>query len=75
MRLLHAVLADIRFQIKQGFYFVYVIITAMYLILHESFKNLSLGKLKEIHCYVLANTKVKLKNQRDVSKRRTLRVN
>jgi fluoroquinolone transport system permease protein len=33
MRLLHAVLADIRFQIKQGFYFVYVIITAMYLII------------------------------------------
>lgn len=33
MRLLHAVLADIRFQIKQGFYFVYVLITAMYLII------------------------------------------
>ena len=33
MRLLHAVLADIRFQIKQGFYLVYVIITAMYLII------------------------------------------
>lgn len=33
MRLLHAVLADIRFQIKQGFYFVYVVITAMYLII------------------------------------------
>lgn len=33
MRLLHAVQADIRFQVKQGFYFVYVIITAMYLII------------------------------------------
>ena len=33
MRLLHAVMADIRFQIKQGFYLVYVIITAMYLII------------------------------------------
>ncbi len=33
MRLLHAVLADIRFQIKHGFYFVYAIITAMYLII------------------------------------------
>ena len=33
MRLLHAVLADIRFQVKQGFYFVYVVITAMYLII------------------------------------------
>lgn len=33
MRLLYAVLADIRFQIKQGFYLVYVIITAMYLII------------------------------------------
>jgi fluoroquinolone transport system permease protein len=33
MRLLHAILADIRFQIKQGFYLVYVIITAMYLII------------------------------------------
>lgn len=33
MRLLHAVLADIRFQIKQGFYFVYVLITAMYLVI------------------------------------------
>jgi fluoroquinolone transport system permease protein len=33
MRLLHAVLADIRFQIKQGFYLVYVVITAMYLII------------------------------------------
>jgi fluoroquinolone transport system permease protein len=33
MRLIHAVLADIRFQIKQGFYLVYVIITAMYLII------------------------------------------
>jgi fluoroquinolone transport system permease protein len=33
MRLLHAVLADIRFQVKQGFYLVYVVITAMYLII------------------------------------------
>jgi ABC-type multidrug transport system ATPase subunit len=33
MRLLHAVLADIRFQIKHGFYLVYAIITAMYLII------------------------------------------
>ncbi len=33
MRLFYAVLADIRFQIKQGFYFVYLIITAMYLII------------------------------------------
>jgi fluoroquinolone transport system permease protein len=38
MRLLNAVLADIRFQIKQGFYLVYVIITAMYLII-MSFLN------------------------------------
>jgi fluoroquinolone transport system permease protein len=33
MRLIHAILADIRFQIKQGFYLVYVVITAMYLLL------------------------------------------
>jgi fluoroquinolone transport system permease protein len=33
MRLLHAVLADIRFQLKQGFYLVYAVITAMYLII------------------------------------------
>ncbi len=33
MRLLHAVLADIRFQLKHGFYLVYAIITAMYLII------------------------------------------
>lgn len=39
MRLLHAVLADIRFQIKQGFYLVYVIITAMYLIIMSFLPN------------------------------------
>ncbi len=33
MRLLHAIRADIRFQIKQGFYLVYVIITLMYLVI------------------------------------------
>ncbi len=33
MRLLYAVLADMRFQIKQGFYLVYAIITAMYLLI------------------------------------------
>jgi fluoroquinolone transport system permease protein len=33
MRLLHAVWADMRFQLKQGFYLVYVLITIMYLIL------------------------------------------
>lgn len=33
MRLLHAILADMRFQIKHGFYLVYVIITVMYLII------------------------------------------
>lgn len=33
MILLHAVIGDIRFQIKQGFYLVYVIITIMYLII------------------------------------------
>lgn len=33
MRLLHAVLADARFQLKQGFYLVYILITIMYLIL------------------------------------------
>jgi len=33
MRLRHAILADIRFQIKHGFYLVYVIITIMYLII------------------------------------------
>ncbi|MCF8226219.1 MAG: hypothetical protein K9J30_10100 [Bacteroidales bacterium] len=33
MRLLHAIWADIRFQIKQGFYLVYVIITLMYLVI------------------------------------------
>ncbi|MDP3462108.1 MAG: hypothetical protein Q8S18_04895 [Bacteroidales bacterium] len=33
MRLLHAIEADIRFQIKQGFYLVYVIITILYLII------------------------------------------
>jgi fluoroquinolone transport system permease protein len=33
MRLVHAVWADIRFQFKQGFYLVYVLITAMYLII------------------------------------------
>jgi fluoroquinolone transport system permease protein len=33
MRLLHAVLVDMRFQMKQGFYLVYVLITIMYLII------------------------------------------
>ncbi|MBN2273738.1 MAG: hypothetical protein JXK95_05355 [Bacteroidales bacterium] len=33
MRLMHAVLADVRFQVKQGFYYVYVVITLMYLII------------------------------------------
>ncbi|MFO7620844.1 MAG: hypothetical protein R6W81_06200 [Bacteroidales bacterium] len=33
MRFLHAIWADIRFQLKQGFYLVYVLITIMYLIL------------------------------------------
>jgi len=33
MRLLNAVWIDIRFQVKQGFYLVYVIITVMYLII------------------------------------------
>ena len=33
MRLIHAVSADMRFQMKQGFYLVYVIITIMYLII------------------------------------------
>jgi fluoroquinolone transport system permease protein len=33
MRLQHAILADMRFQIKHGFYLVYVIITIMYLII------------------------------------------
>jgi fluoroquinolone transport system permease protein len=33
MRLLYAVWADIRFQFKQGFYLVYVLITVMYLII------------------------------------------
>lgn len=33
MRLLHAVWADMRFQFKQGFYMVYVLITVMYLII------------------------------------------
>lgn len=33
MRLLHAVWADMRFQMKQGFYLVYVIITILYLII------------------------------------------
>lgn len=33
MRLLHAVWADIRFQFKQGFYLVYILITVMYLII------------------------------------------
>ena len=33
MRLLHAIWADIRFQVKQGFYYVYVGITIMYLII------------------------------------------
>lgn len=33
MRLLHAIWADMRFQMKQGFYLVYVLITLMYLII------------------------------------------
>jgi len=33
MRLLHAVRADIRFQVKQGFYYVYMVITVIYLII------------------------------------------
>lgn len=33
MRLLYAIWADIRFQFKQGFYLVYVLITVMYLII------------------------------------------
>lgn len=33
MRLLHAIWADMRFQLKQGFYLVYVLITIMYLII------------------------------------------
>ena len=33
MRLLHAIRADIRFQMRQGFYLVYVLITIIYLIL------------------------------------------
>jgi fluoroquinolone transport system permease protein len=33
MRLLHGVWADMRFQMKQGFYLVYVVITIMYLII------------------------------------------
>lgn len=33
MRLRHAVWADMRFQMKQGFYLVYVVITIMYLII------------------------------------------
>jgi fluoroquinolone transport system permease protein len=33
MRLLHAVWADVRFQLKHGFYLIYVILTIMYLII------------------------------------------
>ena len=33
MRLLNAIWSDIKFQIKQGFYLVYLIITIMYLII------------------------------------------
>jgi len=33
MRLVNAIISDIRFQFKQGFYLVYVIITVMYLII------------------------------------------
>jgi len=33
LRFLHAIWADIRFQMKQGFYLVYVLITIMYLII------------------------------------------
>ena len=39
MRLLHAVWADMRFQLKQGFYLVYVLITIMYLILLSFLPN------------------------------------
>jgi fluoroquinolone transport system permease protein len=46
MRLLNAIISDIRFQSKQGFYLVYVIITVMYLIilslLPESFLRIAL---------------------------------
>lgn len=45
MRLLYAVWADIRFQFKQGFYLVYVLITVMYLIILSFFPKdiLSVG--------------------------------
>jgi fluoroquinolone transport system permease protein len=33
MRLLHALQADVRFQWKQGFYLVYILITIIYLII------------------------------------------
>jgi fluoroquinolone transport system permease protein len=33
MRIIHAVIADIRFQVKQGFYYVYAAITIMYLVI------------------------------------------
>lgn len=33
MRIIHAVMADIRFQVKQGFYYVYAAITIMYLVI------------------------------------------
>ena len=33
MRLIHAIKADMKFQMKQGFYLVYVIITVMYMII------------------------------------------
>ncbi len=33
MRLVHAIWADMRFQLKQGFYYVYVALTIMYLII------------------------------------------
>jgi fluoroquinolone transport system permease protein len=39
MRLLHAVWADMRFQLKQGFYLVYVLITIMYLIILSFLPN------------------------------------
>lgn len=43
MRLLHAVWADMRFQYKQGFYLVYVIITIMYLIILSFLPNEALS--------------------------------
>ncbi|ABR47678.1 ABC-2 type transporter [Alkaliphilus metalliredigens QYMF] len=39
MRILNALKADMRFQFKQGFYFVYVILTLMYMILISQFPH------------------------------------